>query len=151
MDNEFDFFELFEGEEKSSDISDRINIILQNSLQDNHTTPRAPCYVIGEDKNALEVCLSGADSIFFYEEKGVELKFGTYKNSTAENINELLLIKLLNKLRLKLINASPKLSEELRSEQLKEKYGITSKKRHLTEKQLKEISMYERRKKGDWS
>jgi hypothetical protein len=146
MDFDFSDFDDDEQDSTSCSFSDRINTILENTLKDGSSTPRAPCYQIGED--TLEVCLSGADRIIFYAQlEELEFKFGTYKK-IPENIDKTLLVKILDKLRVKTEKIS---SEEQRTNELKEKYKLNAPKRVLSQKQLSEINKYEQaRKKGSW-
>jgi hypothetical protein len=120
----------------------RIILILENTLRDASSTPRAPCYITRQ--GALEVCISGADNIYYYPDLGeIEYKFGTYKIIPDEKIFEHLLVKILAKLKQ---GKDTRLDAEKRTDELKDKYKLeekAAKKKVLTDKQLSEIYKYE--------
>lgn len=123
--------------------SSRIYTILENSLRDTFSTPRAPCYVTKQ--GALEVCLSGADRIYYYPElEEIEYKFGTYKILPKNDwLFKPLLVKILEKLKR---GQDTRMDAEKRTDDIKEKYKLdekAAKKKVLTDKQLNEIFKYE--------
>ena len=124
-------------------LSYRIQLILENTLRDAFSTPRAPCYIT--EHGALEVCISGVDSIYYYPElEEIEYKFGTYKIIPDRKVFEHLLVKILEKLK---DGKDERLDAEKRTDELKGKYKLEEKaarKLVLTDKQLQEISKYER-------
>lgn len=125
------------------DFSSRIFTILENTLRDAFSTPRAPCYITKQ--GALEVCLSGADRMFYYPDlQEIEYKFGTYKIIPKNDWRfKPLLVKILAKLN---SGKDTRLDAEKRTDELKEKYKLDEravKKKVLTDKQLSEIYKYE--------
>jgi hypothetical protein len=125
------------------DFSSRIFTILENTLRDAYSTPRAPCYITKQ--GALEVCLSGADRMFYYPDlEEIEYKFGTYKILPKNDWRfKPLLVKILKKLS---AGQDTRLDAERRTDEVKGKYKLDEKaanKKVLTEKQLSEIHKYE--------
>ena len=125
------------------DFSSRIFTILENTLRDAFSTPRAPCYVTKQ--GALEVCLSGADRMLYYPDlQEIEYKFGTYKIIPNNDWRfKPLLVKILAKLNQ---GKDTRLDAQRRTDDIKDKYKLeekAAKKRVLTDKQLQEIYRYE--------
>ena len=125
------------------DFSSRIYDILENTLRDAFSTPRAPCYVTAQ--GALEVCISGADRMIYYPDlQEIEYKFGTYKTLPNNDWRfKPLLVKILAKLNQ---GQDTRLDAEKRTDQIKDKYKLDEKalrKKVLTDKQLNEIFKYE--------
>jgi len=124
------------------DFEEEINVALLNTLTDKYTTPRYPVYI--KDKDVLEVCLTGADTIIYDDNlSDIIISFKTCKKPDVKRIDKSLLVKLLDMIQ------NPKVSET-KEEQLIKEFRVTSRKKRLTDKQTQEILKYEERRKGNW-
>ena len=123
-------------------LEDNINTSLENTLKNKTATPRCPVYV--KELDVLEVCVSGADCLYYDAETNkISVRFQTCKIPDVSKINKKLLIKILDSLQ------AP--SKEISVEQeMIIKYRVIAKKQKLTESQRQEISKYEQRRKGHW-
>ena len=123
-------------------LEDNINTSLENTLKNKTATPRYPVYV--KELDVLEVCVSGADCLYYNAETNkISFRFQTCKIPDVSKINKKLLIKILDSLQ------AP--SKEISVEQeMIIKYRVIAKKQKLTESQRQEISKYEQRRKGHW-
>jgi len=133
-----DDFDSVESPPWDDSFEDRINIGLENTISDKSSTPRYPCYL---KDGILEVCVSGADFIFF-DGKNITTKFSTLGSLDVSKIDKNILKRV--------IESFSKKEEKTFHQKLIEKYNINSKRGKLTEKQIEEISKYEQRKKGHW-